>query len=62
VTIRGKCHCGNITFELVWEPDPTEIAARACTCTLCTKHGGVWTAPPAAGRRVVVRDRAALAS
>ena len=41
--IHGKCHCGNISFSLTWEPDPGEIPARACTCSFCTKHGGVWT-------------------
>jgi hypothetical protein len=42
--IRGQCHCGNIAFTLTWEPDPTEIPARACDCSFCQKHGGVWTA------------------
>jgi hypothetical protein len=41
--IRGSCHCGNISFRLNWQPEPTEIAARACDCSFCTKHGGVWT-------------------
>jgi len=41
--IRGGCHCGNIAFELGWEPDPDEIPARACDCSFCVKHGGVWT-------------------
>jgi hypothetical protein len=44
--IEGSCHCGNIAFELAWEPDPTEIPARACGCTFCVKHGGVWTSNP----------------
>ena len=26
--IHGRCHCGNISFALSWEPDPTEIPAR----------------------------------
>ena len=42
--IHGNCHCGNISFELTWEPAPTTIPARACSCTFCVKHGGVWTA------------------
>jgi hypothetical protein len=46
--IRGTCHCGNIAFDLTWEPDPTEIPARACDCSFCTKHGGVWTSHPSA--------------
>jgi len=30
--IFGSCHCRNISFALVWEPDPSEIPARACDC------------------------------
>ena len=41
--INGRCHCGNISFKLTWEPEPQEIPARACDCSFCTKHGGVWT-------------------
>ncbi len=45
--IPGRCHCGNIAWTLAWEPDPVEIPARACTCSFCVKHGGVWTSNPA---------------
>jgi len=56
--IRGRCHCGNITFELDWISDPTEIGVRACTCAFCTKHGNVWTANPAAALKVRIADSA----
>jgi len=55
--IKGKCHCGNIAFELEWEGNPPEIPARAC-CTFCVKHGGVWTSNPKAKLAVSVRDAA----
>ena len=54
--IHGKCHCGNISFSLTWEPDPAEIPARACTCSFCTKHGGLWTSNPSGALEVVVKD------
>ncbi len=54
--IRGRCHCGNISFALAWEPDPPEIPARACTCTFCVKHGGVWTSNPSGSLRVSIAD------
>jgi hypothetical protein len=57
VLIRGRCHCGNISFSLAWEPSPAEIPARACDCSFCTKHGGVWTSHPKGALEVVVRDR-----
>jgi hypothetical protein len=54
--IRGRCHCGNISFALTWDPDPVEIPARACGCTFCSKHGGVWTSNPKGSLRVAVGD------
>jgi hypothetical protein len=58
VLIKGKCHCGNIAFELEWEGNPPEIPARACRCTFCVKHGGVWTSSPRSRLAVAVRDPA----
>jgi hypothetical protein len=54
--IAGKCHCGNISFSLSWEPSPTEIPARACGCSFCTKHVGVWTSNPQGSLKIVVKD------
>ena len=58
--ISGRCHCGNISFALDWRPEPSEIPARACTCSFCAKHGGVWTSCPTGSLRVSVKDRARL--
>lgn len=58
MNIRGSCHCGNVSFELSWEPDPAEIPARACACSFCLKHGGVWTSTPAGSLRVRVENPA----
>ena len=44
--ITGGCHCGAIRFALDWKPDPTEIPARACSCSFCTARGALWTACP----------------
>ena len=54
--INGSCHCGNISFALTWEPEPTEISARACPCSFCAKHGGVWTSCPTGSLRVTVSN------
>ena len=54
--IHGSCHCGNISFELDWKADPSEIPARACTCSFCSKHGGVWTSKPDGALRITVKD------
>jgi hypothetical protein len=53
--ISGRCHCGNISFALDWRPEPSEILARACTCSFCVKHSGVWTSCPT--RSLTVGDQ-----
>ena len=56
--INGKCHCGNIAFELEWNEDPPKIPARACGCSFCVKHGGIWTSNAKSSLAVVIRDAA----
>lgn len=43
--IEGRCHCGNIAYSFLWPGDEV-IPARACGCSFCTKHGGVYTSHP----------------
>jgi hypothetical protein len=54
--IRGGCHCGNMSFTLDWKPEPSEIQARACDCSFCTKHGGLWTSCPGGTLKLTVKD------
>ncbi len=54
--ISGGCHCGNIGFTLRWVGEPVAIPARACACTFCTKHGGVWTSCPGGTLEISERD------
>ena len=56
--ISGSCHCGNITFSLDWTPEPAEIPARACSCSFCLKHGGLWTSCPMGSLRITIRQPA----
>ena len=56
--IDGRCHCGNIALRLDWRGDPREIPARACRCSFCVKHGGVWTSNPRSSLTVSLRDAA----
>jgi hypothetical protein len=54
--LTGKCHCGTIAFRLDWPEDQPVIAARACNCSFCVKHGGVWTSHPGAKLSVVLQN------
>jgi hypothetical protein len=60
MSIRGRCHCGNLSFELDWRGDPAEIPARACGCSFCLRHGNVWTSHPGSRLTVAVGDAALL--
>jgi hypothetical protein len=62
MVINGRCHCGNISFALNWTPEPTEIPARACTCTFCVKHGGVWTSCPTGSLEIKVANTARVSN
>jgi hypothetical protein len=62
VLIEGKCHCGNVSFALDWTPAPVEIPARACGCTFCTRHGGVWTSKPDGALTITVADPAKVSA
>lgn len=50
--LEGRCHCGDIRFELDWPDEAGEIPARACDCSFCRQHGGLWTAHPRGALRV----------
>jgi hypothetical protein len=54
--IDGKCHCGNIAFALDWPGALSDVVARACSCTFCIKHGGVWTSNPKAKLSITFRQ------
>jgi hypothetical protein len=56
--VNGKCHRGNIVFTLEWPDSQPDVPARACSCSFCTKHGGVWTSNPVAKLAVVLQDPA----
>jgi hypothetical protein len=59
--IEGGCHCGNIRYKFLWPLPGTEIPARACSCTFCRKHRGVYTSHRKARLEATVEDGWALA-
>lgn len=60
--ISGRCHCGNISFALDWKAESAQIPARACSCTFCRKHGGLWTSSPAAALEVRIAEPALVST
>ncbi len=60
--IEGKCHCGNIRYTLHWPGDGSDLKARACGCSFCIKHGGVWTSHRDARLEAEVADAGLLSN
>ncbi len=56
--IHGSCHCGNISFTFDWPGGGGFIPVRACGCTFCQKHRGVWTSHPEGMVKLSVDDPA----
>jgi hypothetical protein len=59
--IEASCHCGNIRVTFEWPGTGPTIPVRACSCTLCRKHGAVWTSHPDGRFRLRIADPARVA-
>ncbi|MGH8250204.1 MAG: GFA family protein [Steroidobacteraceae bacterium] len=58
---RGQCHCGAVGFEFRTAVAPAAWSVRACQCSFCLKHGGIYTSDPAGSLRFVHREPQLLA-
>ena len=46
-TWHGSCHCGALGFEFRTALEPASWPVRACQCSYCRAHAGVYTSDPA---------------
>lgn len=53
---RGQCHCGAVGYEYRTEVAPPAWPVRACQCSFCLKHGGVYTSDPSGSVRFILRE------
>ena len=54
--IQGQCHCGNISYTFHWPGDDQTIPVRACSCSFCTMHGGVYTSHREAALQAAIQN------
>jgi hypothetical protein len=54
--IEGGCHCGTIRYRFELPDIGGTIPVRACSCSFCLKHGGVYTSHPKGRLDVEVTD------
>jgi hypothetical protein len=59
-TLRGSCHCGNLTLSFETGLDPATTIPRACQCAYCTKHGLRAISDPAGRVDVTVKNGSQL--
>jgi len=45
-TLKGSCHCGNVSFTLHTDKDVGDFVPRTCQCSLCKKHDASWISDP----------------
>jgi len=48
MTLKGSCHCKATQFEVSEAPP----SVTRCTCSFCSKHGGLWAYYKPAGFRL----------
>ena len=58
--LTGGCHCGTIRFRFAAPQRAGPIPVRACGCSFCTKHGGVWTSDAQGRLEVTIADPTAV--
>jgi len=55
-SFSGACHCQNIRYKLYWPASAPKPQARACQCSFCQKHQGVYTSHPDAQLDISLED------
>jgi len=60
--IDASCHCGTIRVALDWPAAAATIAARACGCGLCRRHGAAWTSHPDGRFRLLISEAARVSA
>ncbi|MGQ0385084.1 MAG: GFA family protein [Gammaproteobacteria bacterium] len=53
---RASCHCGAVGYEFRTELLPAAWSIRACQCSFCLKHAGVYTSDPRGSVRFMHED------
>ncbi len=53
---RGACHCGAIGYAYETAVAPSVWPVRACQCSFCLKHHGVYTSDPQGSVRFAHRE------
>lgn len=55
-TLRGTCHCGNLSYELHTRVPLDEVRPRACDCRFCRMHAARNWSDPEGTAVVRIRD------
>ena len=58
MSVIASCHCGGTRIEVPTAPQ----GATACTCSYCTKSGGLWASYPLAAPKILSDDFGAVYS
>lgn len=53
---HGRCHCGNLEYELETALTPEALPLRACQCSFCRGHGALSTSDPRGSVAIRAQD------
>lgn len=56
-TLKGACHCGNITLEFNTPNPPDMLWLRKCSCSFCHKQGNINVADPKGFLRIKIEKK-----
>lgn len=54
-SLKGRCHCGNVNFELHTRHSVNTLPSRKCGCSFCSKQQAVYASDPNGALAVTVR-------
>jgi len=55
-SLKGGCHCGNISIALELSRAPSAYNPRACDCDFCRKHGAAYISDPHGSIRIHINS------
>src|SRR5437762_851279 len=59
-SLKGGCHCGNISIEMTLTQTAASYIPRACDCDFCRKHSAAYVSDPKGSLSIKVKDNDAL--
>jgi hypothetical protein len=61
-SLRGGCHCGNLSMDIQLSREPGTYRPRACDCDFCRQHGASYVSDAEGSLRIRIKDEQAVST